>query len=178
MLKRLIPLSLAIAAATGCASSGRVHDKYYIRAASISGRERISLSLEFFDAEGAPLTAEGEDFAGALENAELKAGRPIFSGYTELVILGDCEYAETLTLLLNEWRVSPDCVVVYSAEGASLLRLSGAELAEGRTREAVKKGLAPESDVPKVLGDLFRNGEAEAPELTAEGVKGTKLLKK
>lgn len=177
MLKRLMLLCMTAAMLTGCASSGLVHDKDYLRAVYVSGNGMKNMTFSFFSDEGKTVSASGEDMGKALENAELKTGKPLFTGYTELVILGDCEYREVLEELLNDWKVSPSCTVVCCDNGAELLRRRDAELLSGQIRQAVKQGDVPESDIITVIGELLgRDQCADVPETSLSGVCGVRRI--
>ncbi len=156
MLKRFIPVMLALPFLTGCASSGLVHDKDYLRAVSVSGTENKQVTFSFFSDGIDTVYAEGEGLEQALENAELITGRPIFTGYTELVILDGSDSEETLEHLLRDWKISPDCTVTYSKNGRELLEENPAEVLTGQVRQAEKQGLVLESGIITVLGELLR----------------------
>ena len=58
MLKRMIlTASIAVLTLTGCASSGLVHDKNYLRAVSISGENEKNLTFTFFTGNGDSVSA-------------------------------------------------------------------------------------------------------------------------
>lgn len=170
MLKWIPAVMLTAAVMTGCASSGLVHDKEYLRAVSVRGIAEKEMTFSFFSDETMTVSASGKDIEEALEKAELKAGKPVFTGYTELVIVGECEYEAVLGELLNNWKVSPSCRVVYSRNGEKLLRENQAEQLSGRIKQAVKQGEAPESDIITVLGELLSSeGSAVIPEMSSSG---------
>lgn len=174
MLRELIlTASLAVFTLTGCASTGLVHDKNYLRAVSISGEKEKNLTFTFFTDDGDPISASGKDIDSAQKSAEIKGGKPIFTGYTELVILGECSYRETLDYLLNDWKVSPSCIVAYSENGDELLEKADAERLFGSIKQAVEQGKIPECDIITVLGELLSGSEsAEIAEITANGTVG------
>lgn len=177
MLKKLIFLCMTAAMLTGCASSGLVHDKDYLRAVSVSGNGTKNMTFSFFSDEGKTVSATGKDMDEALKNAELKTGKPLFTGYTELVILGDCEYNEVLEELLNDWKVSPSCTVVCCENGSELLRRRDAELLSGQVRQAVEQGEVPESDIITVIGELLGSERcADLPETSLSGVCGVRRI--
>jgi len=170
MLRKIILVTfLPLFMLTGCASSGRVHDKDYLRAVSISGDERKELTLSFFSEDKESVSVSGEDIDSAIEAAELVTGKSVFTGYTELIILGDCNCTEVLSYLLNKWKVSPSCLVAYSRNGALLLRDKDAEQLEGAVKEAAEQGKVRNSDIITVLGKLLNDSEAELPELHKSG---------
>ncbi|MBR6968686.1 MAG: hypothetical protein IKH78_09150 [Ruminococcus sp.] len=161
----------ALVLLTGC-SSGRIHERSYLRAAAFSGS---SLTLSFFEEEDC-LSAEGENIRSALENAELKNGREIFTGFTELAVIGDGDVRGLLNSLLNEWKVSPSCMIVYSSDGGSLLAEAGAERLRGMAEQAVKQGIAPECDIITLLSRLCAGEPAETAELFADGTAARKRI--
>jgi hypothetical protein rflaF_05384 len=171
MLKKMIlAASAAVFTLTGCASSGLVHDKNYLRAVSITGENEKNLTFNFFTENGDSVSASGKDIDSAQRSAEIKSGKPIFTGYTELVILGDCSYRETLDYLLNDWKVSPSCIIAYSENGGELLEKTDAEVIYGSIKQAVDQGKIPECDIITVLGELLSDSNsAEISEITNSG---------
>lgn len=161
---------LTVSCTTGCASSGLVHDKAYLRAAYISGENGVSLTLAFFSDEVKPVAASGNDIREAFDTAELAAGRRIFTGFADLVILDGDTPAEMLEYVLEEWKVSPSCLVAVSREGEYLLRHRDPELLHGSVQEAVRQGVVPECDIISVLEDMLSKGKAETAELSADSV--------
>jgi len=173
LLKRMILIMMTAAMLTGCASSGLVHDKNYLRAVSVSGRENVEMTLAFFSDEAESLSVSGKDLDSALRNAEAKTGKPVFTGYTELVILGDCDYRDVLEEMLNNWKVSPSCKVVYSDSGGAVLRKNGTELLSGQIKQAEKQGIVRDSNIVKVLEGLLGGQQsAELPEAEMNGISG------
>lgn len=171
MLKRMIlTASIAVLTLTGCASSGLVHDKNYLRAVSISGENEKNLTFTFFTGNGDSVSASGKDISSAQKSAEIKSGKPIFTGYTELVILGESSYCETLEYLLNDWKVSLSCIVAYSENGGELLEKADTEMLFGSIKQAVEQGKIPECDIITVLGELLSgSNSAEIAEITDKG---------
>lgn len=178
-MKKLFFITAALLAAfmtTGCASTGRVHDKSYLRAAAVSGEMGGTLTLSFFSGDGA-LTVSGEDMEGARRAAELKMGTPVFTGYTELVIVDGSPCMDVLEHLLSDWKVSPSCMIVYSQNGAELLEECAPEQLLGMVKQAIKQDKAPECDIITILGVLCGDGRpAEIAELSSGGVEGKYII--
>lgn len=174
----LILTALLISAGTaGCSAVKQVHDKKYLRAVSISGDESKNAVFAFYTEDSKPVSAAGESIADACKSAELKCGKDIFTGHTELIILGSCDYRETLEFLLNEWKVSPSCLVTYCGEdGAKLLENNDAERLADSVRAAQEQGKAPECDIVTVLSEIL-SGSAEVAELGNDGVSGVYTIK-
>lgn len=177
MIKRILMISgLAMFSLTGCAASGLVHDKNYLRAVAITEGEDsgIELTLTFFTGDEEVVTVSGEDISGAMKQAEIVTGKPVFTGYTELVVLGDCQYEQVLELLLNDWKVSPSCIVTHSKKGGDILSEVDGEKLVGSVRQAHKQGKVPKCDIITVLGDMLdEKNSAEIAELTGKGAEGT-----
>jgi hypothetical protein len=152
---------------TGCAS-GKIHERNYLRAAVISGTGNSSVTMAFFDNEDI-VSAHGDDIDSARRNAELKNGRNVFTGYTELLIVDGADCRRLLEHMLNDWKVSPSCMVVYSDNGEKLLDEHSAEQLKGIAEQAVKKGIAPECDIITVLGELCTGASAQVAELRSDG---------
>ena len=160
---------LALISAAGC-SSGRIHERSYLRAAAVS--ESGQLTFSFFD-EDDTIACSGNDADSAKSSAELIGGKPIFTGYTELIIIDGKDSLAILDHMLDSWKLSPSCTVAYSDNGGELLRNNDAELLIGITEQAVKQGIAPKCDIITVLGELCRRGEAEVAELRTDGSAGS-----
>lgn len=141
---------LAMAVLTGCTSTGQVSDKHYLRCVGVDGNR---LTMTFFSSDDI-VTAEGEDIESARESAELSAGRPVVTGLTEMIILGDCDRKAVLSHMLREWKVSPSCMVVYSSDPEYTMKNTAPDLLEGRMKEAIKQEKARKCDIVTVLGDI------------------------
>lgn len=171
--KLLIVIWLGMFSLTGCAATGLVHDKHYLRAVSITVGSETELTMTFFTDDKQAVTAKGKDISTAMKNAEILTGKPIFTGYTELVVLGGCEYEETLEILLNDWKVSPSCIVAHSGNGGRTLAENDTEELTGSIKRARDQGKAPECDIITVLGDLLdEKSSAEIAELHENGTVG------
>ncbi|MBR5682895.1 MAG: hypothetical protein IKW96_06410 [Ruminococcus sp.] len=176
MKKALISAVLAFAAVftTGCAS-GRIHEKSYLRAASVTGSGEKAAVFALFGEEKT-VSGIGADIDRAKSDAELKNGRELFTGYTELIIVDGNECRELLGHMLNKWKVSPSCKVVYCENGGELLEKYSAEQLIGISEQAVKQGIAPECGVITVLGELCENGSASVAELCADGTAESHVI--
>ncbi len=172
---RFVPALMAAGLLTGCASDGNVSDKSYLRAAVIGAD---SVTMSFFSEEDEPVTVSADSPEEACSAAELSGGKKIFTGYTELVILDGCDSADTLGFMLNEWKVSPSCIVACPRDsGAELLSTRTAEELEGAVRVAQEQELLGRCDIVTVLGGLLgRDGAAEVPELSRDGYVGKKSI--
>ena len=53
------------------------------------------------------MTASGSSIGEAKNNAELLTGEPMFTGYTELLVVDGTDCRDILGHMLNEWKVSP-----------------------------------------------------------------------
>lgn len=171
-VKSGIIIMLSAALLTGCESSGKVNDKNYLKAVTISGSSNIGLTMEFFGSDE-KISAKGSKLADALGNAELSLGREIFTGYTELVVLDNCDYSGTLVHMLNEWKVSPDCIVAY---GEPDLKKCSAEQLKGSVKQAEKQKLTGKCDIISVLSKLEQNGKSSAPQVSDEGFCGNTVI--
>ena len=166
-MKRIIPAALLAAAAlTGC-REGTVHDKAYLRAAAVDG-DRVTMS--FFSDIG-PVEVSAASPSEAVSAAELCLGREVFTGFTELIILGDCPPAETLSELFTKWELPSSCIT--AAGRGSLLLDTSPELLSGSVRQAQAQGELPDCDIVTVLSGLLgKKKTAQAPELGSGGVSG------
>ena len=174
MKKLLIPAVIAVLTLTGC-SAGRLQERGWLRAAAVeNGRYAFSF---FGDTE--PVSLKAESLSEALHAAELRCGREIFTGYTELIVLRDCPAKGLLSEMLTDWRVSPDCIVVESiSDPCRLLTDGSAELIEGSVKRAAEKGEVPESSILSVLSGLLSSKDsAEIPSVTSRGACGKTTIR-
>ena len=175
-MKRIITTAAALILMSGCESTGLVHDKYYIRAASVNS-ETGEVTFSFFSDEQEPVTVRSNGIEEALESAEIYAGKPLFTGFTELLITDGHNSREVLEYMLKEWNVSPACIVAYDPDGNSLLEEASAERLCGSLKESIRLGDIPKSDMITVLGELINSGEAEVGALNANGAYGEMIIK-
>lgn len=143
MRKIVIPALLALMMLTGC-SSGNVQDRLFLRAVKIDG---TSYEFAFFSEDEGVLGITADSPDAALNRAENVLGKRIFTGHTELAVLGECSRVDTLCLLLNDWKVSPSCLAVYDTEADLAL----AEQLIDSIRLSAAKGDIPECDVVSEL---------------------------
>lgn len=178
MIKKLMMIiCVGMISLTGCAESGLVHDKHYLRAVAVNEGAETELTLVFFTGNDEEITVCGKDIPTAIKNAEILTGKKIFTGYTELAVLENCDYRETLELLLNDWKVSPTCIVTHSSDGEKILSERNPEILTGSVRRAQKQGKAPDCGIISVLGELLsENDNAEVAELYADGSVGIRRI--
>lgn len=156
---------------TGCSANKQVHDKRYLRAVSINGDETKKVGYSFYAEDAKPVSVSGDNMEETRKSAELKCGKDIFTGHTELVILGNCDYREALEFLLNKWRVSPSCLIVYGGDECNtILNENDMEMLADSVRKATEQGNAPECDIVTVLAGLIR--ESDGTEIIRVGKKG------
>lgn len=163
---------------SGCSETDHVHDKRYLRAISIDGDEHKQAVFAFYTEEDKAVHSVGDSIESACKAAELECGKDIFTGHTELVILNGCDYRETLEFLLNDWKVSPSCLIVYGGDECSeILKNNSAEELADSVKTAAEQGKAPECDIVTVLSGLLGgSGSAEVVSLDKDGVKGIYTL--
>lgn len=168
-----------MAALTGCSETDHVHDKKYLRAVSIDGESSKNAVFSFYTEESKVVHAQGDSIVSACKAAELECGKDIFTGHTELVILSGCDYKETLEFLLNDWKVSPSCLIVYGGEECSeILKNNGAEELADSVKTVIEQGKAPECDIVTVLSGLLgESGSAEVVAIDKDGIEGIYTLK-
>lgn len=170
MRKIIAALSvMAVLTLAGC-SGGNLQHRAYIRAAAV---ENGRVAFAFFD-DTEPVTVDTNSLAEALKEAELRCGMDIFTGYTELIVLGDCPGEQVLSGMLTDWRVSPECIVAGSRGSAcDLLTGGSAELIEDSAKQAAKLGKSPNSGIITVLsGLLSEENSAILPLADNHGVCG------
>ena len=176
-MRKILAVVLVFILMCGCESTGRVHDKYYLRAASVSSAEPMTVTFSFFFGDEEAITVRGDSLESALENAEVYAGKPVFTGFTELVVTDGENSREVLEYMLKEWNISPSCMVAYNEDGSNLLENVSAERLLDSMKESAELERIPESKMIKVLGQLIRNGETQVGILTENGAYGEMIIK-
>lgn len=178
LMKIIFSAALALLFCTGCARTNQVHDKNYVRAIAVSGENTKSAVFSFYDDKTKPHSEYGESLSSLRSKTELTLGKSLFTGHTELVILGDCDYKATLEYLLNEWKVSPSCLVVYGGKNAGqLLEKQDAETLADSIRYASEQRKAPECDIVTVLSGLLSEEKtAEIAQINDKGVCGSTVI--
>ena len=132
---------------TGCSSTGKVQDKLYLRCIGIDGN---CITMTFFNNDTV-MNVESDTLPQAKEKAELEMGQPVVTGFTELILLGECSEREIMEYMLKTWKVPPSCMAVQSDLPRDILMQTDAEVLEGQIREKIKKGLMPECGIVDVL---------------------------
>lgn len=149
------------------AESDDIRETSYVRGISISGH---NCTIDFFDEDTEPVTVNAEKMSDIPELAELQTGTKIFTGYTELVILNNCDYSEILESALNDFKVSPNCIV---AEGKTDFRNESSEFLISQINRIVEQKILPECDLITVLGNLLNNNTSlTLPRITYGGING------
>lgn len=168
-MRKLIAAAISAVFLTGC-SAGNISSRKYIRAVSV---EEEKTSIAFYGEEGDKFTS-ADSPEKICKTAEIGLGKSVFTGHTELIILGDCDYRENLEYFLTEWKVSPTCIVAYGGDNASyILREGDAEQLAESIRYAEEQGKAPESGIVDVLGGLMgEEKSAEIPVIDEFGFAG------
>jgi len=155
---------------TGCESNGRVHDKNYLRAVSVSGDSTKTVTFTFFTKDGKYITTSGKDITEAKELAELRTGKKILTGYTEMIVLDGQNSIDTLEFMLHKWKVSPSCIIAYSENDEGIFR-SSVERLTGSVNNAVKQGKVPECDIITVMSGLLGEKQsAQVAEISLDGI--------
>ena len=150
---------------TGCSSSGLVHDKLYLRSIGIDGD---NITMSFFS-DDKVISVKSGNIPEAKAIAELEAGKPIVTGFTEMIVLGDCSFQRSLGYMLKTWKVSPSCMVVHSNHPDDTLKNGDTEQLEGSVKQAIAQNLAHECGIADILGRLLTDGTAEVPVVNKDG---------
>lgn len=161
---------------TGCETNGRVHDKNYLRAVSVSGDGEKTVTFTFFTKDGKYITTSGKDITEAKELAELRTGKKIFTGYTEMIVLDGHNSIDTLEFMLHKWKVSPSCIIAYSENDDNIFE-SSVERLTGSVDNAVRQGKAPECDIITVMSGLLGEKQsAQVAGISTEGITSVHTL--
>lgn len=170
-MKRILAVIVSAFFLTGC-SDGNISQREYVRAV-LADKSGTSLAFysgeEIFSSEKNPQEVCGE--------AEIHLGKSIFTGHTELIVLGECDFRETLENMLMEWKVPPTCIVAYAGDNAAYTLSENAERDAQSVRQAEEKGLTEECNITDVLGKLIREGKASVPVIGENGFAGTAVIK-
>lgn len=151
---------------TGCSTGIDVNEMAYVRAAAIEG-DNVTFS---FYLEEQVISLSADTIEDAKSAAELALGKEIFTGHTELVVLGKGDERDTLEFMLNQWKVPPACRVAYAENVGEILKNRKAEEIVGVLERAEKKRLTEKCDIVTVLGKILNGKNEDLPLLTEEGV--------
>jgi len=172
-MKKLIAVFLMVTMLTGCESSGRVHDKNYLRAVEIDGDK---ITMCFFGENTKPVKVKAENPVSAVEKAELITGKQIFTGYTEMIAIKECDTVTTLENMLHHLKVSPSCYVVRT-QVKDIFSENSAEVLEGSVKNALLDGFASDCDIITVMGNLLDPRiKTEIPEINSKGFIGNTVI--
>lgn len=150
---------------TGCSTGIDVNEMAYVRAAAIEG-DNVTFS---FYLEEQVISLSADTLEDAKSAAELALGKEIFTGHTELIILGQENERDILEFMLNQWKVPPACRVAYAESSREILKNRKAEEIVGVLKRAEEKDFTEKCDIVAVLGRIL-NGESEdLPMLTGDG---------
>lgn len=162
MKRILLCTAASVMLLTGCKAE-QVQDKNYVRAMAATGTGGYAAAFSFYDESADAFSVSGETLEKLREKAEVSLGKTLFTGHTELIILGDCNYTEILTYFLKEWKVSPSCLVVYGGPySAYWVKSPDTEALANSVRRAVEQGKVPECDIITVLGGLLSDEKSAA----------------
>lgn len=169
MRKILMLMILSAMMLTGCTSRGNVNEKAYLRAAAVDDG---SVTLVFFNEDEGTVTVPLGDPDEAKQAAELVIGKEIFTGHTEIVLLGDCDRGEVLKHILKQWRVSPSCMAAESkGDGGIILKARDPEQLTGIIEQAQEKKLAPKCDIITVLSRILDGEPENIPLISVYGLE-------
>ncbi len=150
---------------TGCSTGTDVNEMAYVRAVAVdSGNVTFAFYL---DEQILSVSADSMDKAKSA--VELSLGKKIFTGHTELVILGECDEREVLDYLLSQWKVPPACKAAKSENGGEILNSRKAEDIVGILEMAEEKNATGKCDIVTVLGQILNGKNEDLPLLTEEG---------
>lgn len=149
---------------TGCESNGRVHNKNYLRAVAVNEN---NVTFNFFN-DDEIITIDTNNLDFAKESAEICAGKKIFTGYTEIILINKPDSIATLEFMLKNWNISPSCLIAYSDNN---IFENNIEDLTGSINMAIKQKKIPECDIITVMSNLLgREHSAEIAEISGNGV--------
>lgn len=156
----LVVISLSLAK-----SSSEVRDRAFVQSIEvIQNDDTICINVKTFgDDEG--YIGIGSDIQACLDDAQLKQGKDMFTGHTEIVIFRDENFSlNVLESLVKERLISPNCPVILSltevtdSEGTLETLKSYAQLGRLKvlTASEIVKNLKLKdcTEIPILNGDL------------------------
>ncbi|MCI5844223.1 MAG: Ger(x)C family spore germination C-terminal domain-containing protein [Oscillospiraceae bacterium] len=135
---------------SGC-SVTQVKDRFYLQTIELSHFRYPKVQLHAFASDEADYAGNGSTLHAALEDAEIPAGRELFLGHLELLCLQDTAFVGQLTELLQSYRLSSGCKVIYTTR--SLESVNTEKLLENLKQEE-QNGRLPETDLLTILKEL------------------------
>ena len=150
---------------TGCSNGTDVNEMAYVRAVAVdSGNVTFAFYL---DEQILSVSADSMDKAKSA--VELSLGKKIFTGHTELVILGECDERAVLDYMLSQWKVPPACKVAHGENCGDILNNRKAEDIVGILELAEEKNTTEKCDIVTVLGKILNGKSEDLPMLTSGG---------
>lgn len=153
-MKPLLSCCTLLLACTLCLSGcsvTQVKDRLYLQSIELSDSRHPTVQLHAFASDGVDCSGSGSTLHAALEAAEIPAGRELFLGHLELLCLQDTAFAGQLAELLQSYRLSSGCKVIYTTR--SLESVNTEKLLESLKQEE-QNGRLPETDLFTILKEL------------------------
>lgn len=96
-------------------NSSEVRDRVFTQSISIKKvNDIISTSIEIFGSD-ATYIGTGDNIQSCLDDAQLKQGKDLFTGHTELIVFQQDSFSlQILENLVKERVISPNCPVILS----------------------------------------------------------------
>lgn len=116
MKHALIILSLIVISLSLGNNSSEVRDRAFVQSIEIKqDKNTIFADIKTFNNQD-DYVGIGDDIQSCLDNAELKQGKDLFTGHTELLIFQQDSFSfDILEVLVKERLISPNCPVILSS---------------------------------------------------------------
>lgn len=155
-VKRLLAGIMLLLCLSGCESES-VSQRLYLQSIRIRGNAPVSLTMQAFDSEK-QFSASGETIPEAIRNGEITQGKRIFTGHTELLLIGEGFSKEGAEHLLLEQGLSPGCSVMYGNTFAPEAALQSLRMSE-------RQGMQTKTELSTALQEwMGAGGTALLPE--------------
>ena len=168
MFKKLILLVTGVMMCmtlAGCA--GEVYEKSYLQTFYVSGgiNGEITANMRFYD-DTPDIIESGRSLGEIIRKAEMRCGKAVVTGHTEIIVLNGCDIRETLVFMLRERKVPPSCyAVIGDGDIENFGNVSKYQIIE----HAIEKDEIPECGLITVLSSLLNKGMAETVRFDEEG---------
>ncbi|MBR6386268.1 MAG: hypothetical protein IKS03_09160 [Ruminococcus sp.] len=146
-MKKILISFLSLILFTGCDSDGHIQKRNYLRSLSVDGD---NITMVFFNDDTLNFNS---DISSAKYIAEKLTGNEIFTGHTELIILGDCDKKNILTFMIEKWKVSPDCIIIFGNE--NILSEKNTDDITGMIKIKEKNHEIPKADIISTLSRIL-----------------------
>lgn len=134
---------------SGC--SAEVRERAYAQILAVHTGTRVQGAVRY-DEESAPAAATAKTPVLLLDALQSESGKSLYTGHLSMLLLSGGPYQAVADYTAGQW-LSPECMVLYTAQNAAnLLENSDADY-EAMLRQAVSTGKLPPCNAASIFGE-------------------------